>query len=118
MNTKDLAHSIETLPIASVIIATLDGPRETDAYIIGDWAINETAKGWTATHHRTGYCGRSFPTPIEALISLGIYIGAGLRIPNDMTMETIKDEFRDIPGIADVGRRIKDAIMEMEGWNL
>jgi hypothetical protein len=122
MNAKELSDyfiaNIEALPIGPVTIATVDGPREVDALLLGNWALHENNQGWTVTHQRTGYAGKSYPTPIEALVLLGVYLGAGLRIPDDLTAETIGDGFKAIPGIADVAGRVKEALVVLEGWDL
>lgn len=111
-------ENIKALPTGLIRISTVDGPQEVDALLLGDWALNENSQGWTVTHIKTGYAGKSYPTPIEALISLGIYLGAGLRIPDEVTMETIVDSFKAIPGIAAVAARVKDAITILDLWDL
>lgn len=123
MIDKDLidafVENIRRLPIEPITIATMTGPREISALLLGKWAIHENPEGWTVTHQRTGWAaGPAYPTPIEALIALGIYLGAGLRIPSDMTTETIRDTFRHIPGIADIGARIKSANALLDSWDL
>ena len=122
MNAQELIEefrwNVEDLPIGSITLSTVDGPREVDALLLGDWALNQNSQGWTVTHRQTGYCMKAFPTPIEALISLGICLGAGFRLPDDMTMETIKDGFSSVPDIREVADRIKSGISVLESWDL
>lgn len=110
--SDDFARNIAELLIQPITIATPDGPQEHDALILGDWALNTNSDGWTVTHRKSGYAGKSFLTPIEALISLGIYLGAG--IPNDFTIEG----FKDIPDIKAIAARIKIATSLLDSWDL
>ncbi len=112
------ADNIQRLPIGPITIATTTGPRKIDALLLGDWALHDGPQGWTITHQGTGYAGKFYPTPVEALISLGIYLGAGLRFPDNMTMETIGAALKDTPGIADIAERIKAALALVEIWEL
>ncbi len=122
MDAEELSErftwNIEDLPIGPVRISTVDGMLEVDALLLGDWALHQNSQGWTVTHQRTGYCGKSYPTPIEALISLGVYLGAGLRIPETLTAETIKDGFVSIPDIRDIAARVKAGIGVLDAWDL
>jgi len=106
------------LPIGPVRIPTTEGMREVDALLVGDWALNENAKGWTATHRHTGYCGKSYSTPIEALLSLGVLIGAGLVIPDELTTETMISGFAAIPGISEIVARVKAGLAILDSWDL
>ena len=122
MNTKELieafAENIRSLPIELIRIATPDGPKEVGGLLLGEWALNENAKGWTTTHQRTGHCGESYATPIEALISLGILIGAGLTIPDELTAETVSAGIARIPDVAAVANRIKAGLAVLGNWDL
>lgn len=119
MNAHELsaifADNIFTLPMGTVRIATLNGPLEVDGLMLGDWALNENAQGWTVTHRKSGYAGKNFPTPIEALIFLGIMLGAGLlELPDEITTDT----FNAIPGIRSIAERLKAADKVLDSWDL
>ena len=104
--------NIKALPVEPITIATPDGPQQLEALILGDYALNENSEGWTITHIKSGYGAKSFATPIEALILLGILLGSGM--PNDFTIEG----FASIPGIRDIAARIKAAIVTLDSWDL
>jgi hypothetical protein len=122
MNAKELTEALEwniqDLPIGPITISTVDGPQKIDALLLGTWALHQNSQGWAATHRNTGYCMKTFPTPIEALISLGICLGAGFQLPDDMTMETVKGGLTSIPGIRETADRIKAGISVLESWDL
>lgn len=122
MNAKELTEALEwnitDLPIGPITISTQEGPKEVEALLLGAWALHHNGQGWVATHQKTGYCMKAFPTPIEALISLGICLGAGFQLPDDMTMETVKDRIASVPGIREIADRIKAGISVLESWDL
>lgn len=115
---EEFSWNVRDLPIGVITISTIDGPQEADALLLGEWALNQNSQGWTVTHQRTGYAGKAYPTPIEALIELGIILGAGLKIPDDLTRESFGDGFRTIPGIAGIAARIKAGLAILESWDL
>lgn len=104
--------NIRTLPTGTIMIATADGARPSDALILGSYALNENAEGWTVSHRMSGYAFKNFATPIEALISLGILLGAGM--PSEFTI----DGFHDIPGMRDIAARIEAAVAILDSWDL
>lgn len=106
--------NIKALSTGPITIATKEGPQEVDALLLGDWALNENSAGWAATHRASGYAGQSFPTPIEALISLGVCLGSGLVLPDTVTPDT----FSAIPGIREIAARVKAALTILERWEL
>ena len=118
MHTSDFIEefkwNIQDLPVEEITIATTDGPQEINALLLGDWALNTNAKGWTVTHRKTGYAAKSWPTPIEALIELGIILGAGLSVPDDV----VTGGFAAIPNIREIGARVKTAHTILESWDL
>lgn len=116
--SKELAWNVADLPISTITISTVDGAKETDALLLGAWALHKNSQGWVVTHQKTGYCMKAFPTPIEALVLLGICLGAGFQLPDDMTMETVKDRIASIPGIRETADRIKAGISMLESWDL
>lgn len=122
MNTRvfidAFVDNIEHLPIEPITIATTIGPRDVPALLLGDWALNKNSEGWATTHQRTGRTGKSYKTPIEALISLGIRLGAGLRIPNAMNIKTVEAEYESIPGFDEIRARIRSATELLDSWDL
>lgn len=122
MNDRDLINAftdnIRHLPIEPITIATTTGPHEVGALLLGDWALNRNKEGWAATHQRTGRTGKSYPTPIEALISLGIRLGAGLRIPTELTIAATEADFESLPDFEAIRARIKSATDVLASWGL
>lgn len=107
-------ENIKTLPIGVITLSTPEGPVQSDALLLGDWALNENSTGWTVTHRTSGYAGASYSTPIEALISLGVFIGAGLAIPEPFA----PGMFSELPDIRNIAARIRAALTVLDAWDL
>lgn len=89
--------------------------RPVSALLVGEYAIHRTMSidGWNVTHIRSGAGGPRVDTPIEALIFLGIILGAGAHRDLDETYMGEK-------GIVDqeTKARVSAALLQLRSWDL
>lgn len=89
--------------------------RPVSALLVGDYAIHRclSVDGWSVTHVRSGAGAPRVDTPIEALIFLGIILGAGAHRDLDETYMGGK-------GLVDpeTKARISTALLLLRSWDL